>query len=484
MNFYFSRKKTALRGFVLPFTLLICSIILSVATAISVILVKELYFSKLSRDSQVAYYAADNGLECAIRIDDTFINPTTGLGIFESRNTTRAEDVLSVINQVRAENGLTDLSLYGGNSIKCATSEIFNPTTNGFTTQDFSYVNVYGQIETGRSSIFTLHMDLGDGTERCAKVTVNKTDKFRQIISQGYASCPGTFGSPIERAVVSTTLTGVAAANTSGNSDNSGNQASNNKDYILTGGTSWTVPAGITHIKVWVIGGGGGGAGGIGVDSAAGGGGGAGGASNSEFDVQPGDVISYSVGRGGNGGQGSAGNQQGMDGEDSSMTIAGITLVGGGGKGGQYQAGTPSAGGSGDRVGGAGGSATGDVGGGGGGAVGTSNAVSATTLTGEGSPGAEPNNMYGGFFATVERLGYTTVGAGAGGVSNQADSSTWNRSNGGNATAFGAGGGGAGNYGGSGGNGYMGGGGGGAASYQQTHNGGNGGQGSIVIAGS
>jgi len=49
-------------------------------------------------------------------------------------------------------------------------------------------------------------MNLGDNTERCAKVTVNKTPNYRQIISQGYASCPGTRGStPIERAVVSET---------------------------------------------------------------------------------------------------------------------------------------------------------------------------------------------------------------------------------------------------------------------------------------
>jgi hypothetical protein len=190
------------RGFVLPFTLLISAIILSIATSVSVILVKELYFSKLSRDSQTAYYAADNGLECAIMVDDTYVNPATGLGIFESVNTTTASDVLLIVNAERQSAGLAPLSLFGGNSIKCATSEIFNPVTNGFVTQAYSRTNSLGNVENGRTSIFTLHMSLANGVMRCAQVTVNKTSTYRQIISQGYTSCPGGVAPPIERAVI------------------------------------------------------------------------------------------------------------------------------------------------------------------------------------------------------------------------------------------------------------------------------------------
>lgn len=207
MKYFYSNKKRGLRGFVLPFTLLICSIILSVATAISVILVKELYFSKVSRESQTAYYAADNGLECAITIDDTYVNPATGLGIFESVSTTQPSDILTIVNTERQSRGLTAITLYGGNSIKCATSEIFNPdpSTINFHTQDYSRTNSLGNVENGRTSIFTLHMNLGDGTERCAKVTVNKTTTYRQIISQGYTTCPGGAYPPIERAIVNET---------------------------------------------------------------------------------------------------------------------------------------------------------------------------------------------------------------------------------------------------------------------------------------
>ena len=205
---FFKNKKRGVKGFVLPFTLLICSVILSVATSISVILVKELYFSKISRESQVAYYAADNGLMCAVDIDDTYINPETGLGIFVSSptGTPSASDVLAIVNAERASRGLTAMNLYGSDGIKCASSEIFSPTENSFNdNQVFNRINSRGISESGRTSTFMMHMDLGDGIERCAQVTVNKTPNYRQIISQGYATCPGGFVAPIERAVVNET---------------------------------------------------------------------------------------------------------------------------------------------------------------------------------------------------------------------------------------------------------------------------------------
>ena len=71
------------------------------------------------------------------------------------------------------------------------------------------------EIEYGQTSTYTMKMDLGldpaDLTNtsrlyRCAKVTVNKTLSFRQIIAQGYSSCTVGAGT-IERAVVNTTIT-------------------------------------------------------------------------------------------------------------------------------------------------------------------------------------------------------------------------------------------------------------------------------------
>ncbi len=187
------------RGFVLPLTLIICVIILTVATGISIILAKELYFSKLSRLSQVAYYAADNGLMCAMAIDDKYVDPDTGLGIFQSSNLTTSQMVLDKINLIRQSNGLGNLAL---TDIKCATSNIFvasSPTSYSVT--PFTHLTPNDGMQTS----FSMRMDLGDGTFRCATVTIYKTAKFRQFISRGFASCNSTGAYPIERAIVSTT---------------------------------------------------------------------------------------------------------------------------------------------------------------------------------------------------------------------------------------------------------------------------------------
>lgn len=200
VSFFKRIERVRTRGFVLPLTLIICLIILTVATGISIILAKELYFSKLSRLSQVAYYAADNGLMCATEIDDKYLDPETGLGIFQSDNLTTSQQVLDKINVLRQANGLPAIAL---TDIKCATSPIFSAAApTSYSVSSFTH----DTPNDGMQSTFSMTMDLGDGTFRCATVTVYKTPKFRQFISRGFASCNSTGAFPIERAVVSTTV--------------------------------------------------------------------------------------------------------------------------------------------------------------------------------------------------------------------------------------------------------------------------------------
>jgi hypothetical protein len=199
LSFFKKIKSIRTRGFVLPLTLIICVIILTIATGISIILAKELYFSKLSRLSQVAYYAADNGLMCAKEIDDKYIDTDTGLGIFQSSNLVTSQQVLDKVNLVRQANGQGVLAL---TDIKCATSAIFDTAApTSYTVAQFTHATP----NDGMQTTFSMKMDLGDGTFRCATVTVYKTLKFRQFISRGFASCTSAGSYPIERAVVSTT---------------------------------------------------------------------------------------------------------------------------------------------------------------------------------------------------------------------------------------------------------------------------------------
>ena len=203
MNIIFLHNiKRSQKGFVLIYTLFISTIMLLLTTSISVALVKQLYFSRISRLSQAAYYAADAALMCATSIDDTYVNGV-GEGIFPSHAALLNEMQITFdyVNGDRLSRGLPIIENL--TDIKCAGSDIFSegPAYTDFSIEDgFIY-----QSEVGRKTTFNMRMDIGDGTFRCAKVTINKTESYRQIISQGYPNCDRS-GGVIERAIVNTTV--------------------------------------------------------------------------------------------------------------------------------------------------------------------------------------------------------------------------------------------------------------------------------------
>lgn len=57
------------KGFVLAFSLLISSIVLVLAFGIFSILLKQIVLTSSAKDSQIAFYAADAGMECALYWD-------------------------------------------------------------------------------------------------------------------------------------------------------------------------------------------------------------------------------------------------------------------------------------------------------------------------------------------------------------------------------------------------------------------------------
>lgn len=68
------------RGFVMLFAVLLSSILLAIGLGIFSITYKELLLSSSDRESQVAFYAADSGGECALYWDA--IHPGYGTSIF------------------------------------------------------------------------------------------------------------------------------------------------------------------------------------------------------------------------------------------------------------------------------------------------------------------------------------------------------------------------------------------------------------------
>lgn len=226
-NYFFSKR--GVRGFVLPFTMLITVLILFVTTGALALLSKQQYFSKIYKETQAAYYAADDAISCTITIDDTYVS-SDGLGMFPSSSSSPSTYiygvptyVYSVLSYVNAKQG-TSMTL---SDVTCGQSPIFTTSTVApyfnpqFTVQpaDYQYhfispVTGLPEIEYGQTSTYNMHMDLGvDPADslgithlyRCAKVTVNKTASFRQIVAQGYSNCSGT-NNAVERAVVNTTI--------------------------------------------------------------------------------------------------------------------------------------------------------------------------------------------------------------------------------------------------------------------------------------
>jgi hypothetical protein len=60
---------TKQKGFAMLFTVLIVSLILSIAIGISNITFKQTILSSLAKDSQIAFYQADAGIECGMYYD-------------------------------------------------------------------------------------------------------------------------------------------------------------------------------------------------------------------------------------------------------------------------------------------------------------------------------------------------------------------------------------------------------------------------------
>jgi hypothetical protein len=194
--------------------------------------------------------------------------------------------------------------------------------------------------------------------------------------------------------------------------------------YPPTGG-NFTVPAGVTSIKVEAWGGGGGGGGAQGFIGAAAGGGGGGGAYNvSNFTgLSGGQTINISIGSGGAGG---VGNAAGATGGTTTVTGPGANTVsapGGVGGGGGVIGGSNGSGGAGGNSlidGGSGGTSTGN-GAGGGGAAGNSTGGAAGTNIAFGAGGnGSPNNApyqggNGGAHRTSNGTGNAGIAPGGGG---------------------------------------------------------------------
>ncbi|MEK7122085.1 MAG: pilus assembly PilX N-terminal domain-containing protein [Patescibacteria group bacterium] len=133
------------KGIALLFSILMLSMVFTASLAIFQIVFTQLKLSESVRDSQLAYYAADSAVECALYVD-------LESGEFGQSGKPKVQDDCSGVNS-------NDIEKYQG-----------------------SWVN---------GAVFTVNYDNGS----CAKVTVNKTGSggFKTFISAlGFNVCEDT----------------------------------------------------------------------------------------------------------------------------------------------------------------------------------------------------------------------------------------------------------------------------------------------------
>ena len=138
-------------GFTLLLSILVVSVILSVGLGIFDIMTKELKLSGLGRESQIAFYAADAGIECFFYWE--IKHPNLADSAFEP------------------ETGVT-------NTINCAGNDI--------------------QISGSGPHVFNLPLS----NNYCAKIKVTKSGLTTTVESRGYnTACDSTSPFKVERAI-------------------------------------------------------------------------------------------------------------------------------------------------------------------------------------------------------------------------------------------------------------------------------------------
>jgi len=89
------------RGFAMLFSVLVSSLLVVIGLSIFNITLKELTISTSARESQIAFYAANSGLECALRWDNLNGNGLRSAFASTSDDITSAKSVIALCNTVR-----------------------------------------------------------------------------------------------------------------------------------------------------------------------------------------------------------------------------------------------------------------------------------------------------------------------------------------------------------------------------------------------
>jgi hypothetical protein len=189
------------KGFVLAFSLLISSIVLALAFGIFNILLKQIVLTGSAKDSQIAFYAADAGAECALYWDThnsrTIINSpeffdTNGNPLYSYTGMFSLPDGHPDFSIIPPYPNATVLSMYlaNQNNFTCGASISSSPGLNG-----------------GPLGATNFKVNLTSDGKVCALVLIEKGFNIRDtgfdtiIQSRGYNDCAIGNTRRVERAI-------------------------------------------------------------------------------------------------------------------------------------------------------------------------------------------------------------------------------------------------------------------------------------------
>ncbi len=199
------------KGFSVLFASLTGSLVLLIGLAILSITIKQITLASAGRESQLAFYAADTGVECALFLDagggnvNADGNPICPQGIF-GIPTEDNSDVVSP--QCGMEAG--EYKFDGDKQYRCVDA-IFDPNPDASSGNVISRAYLIRGTTPAKNIVRTdLFLRTGSPDDLCFNVTVDKTrfvegendgNVVTKIISRGFSTCNTTGKNRFERAI-------------------------------------------------------------------------------------------------------------------------------------------------------------------------------------------------------------------------------------------------------------------------------------------
>ena len=203
------------RGFTVLMAVLIAILVLAIASSLVRIVLKQVKFSGSGRESQISYYVADTGIECALLWDFRSVE------LFFDAD----DEPLEAFPEPSADGGTTppppDVETLGGteydNMVTAMTCGEYSIVANDSTeledfngTPDYTWTSDVGVSPDGFPSVYrTFQFVLSDGGAKryCGTVRVEKwfddtpgINRVRTMIdSRGYNNCSGDASTRYER---------------------------------------------------------------------------------------------------------------------------------------------------------------------------------------------------------------------------------------------------------------------------------------------